>query len=136
MKTERAFWPITPCPAPRQVAADKWKRGRDIRGPVSRYRAFRDEVKLRRVWTPGPGDLVVFLMPIPKSRVREQLDGRPHEQVPDADNLLKALLDAVLDDDSHVWTITPAKVWSLTPGIFIERRPPAIALPFKLPEGL
>lgn len=29
--------------------------------------------------------------------------GTPHEQKPDKDNLLKALLDALYGDDSHVW---------------------------------
>lgn len=124
--SQRAFWSIVPTPAPRQVRRDAFEPSRS----VQRYRAFRDECRWKRIWRPEPGDLVVFCMPIPRSRVREGLDGRPHLQKPDVDNLLKALLDALYDDDCAVWTCTAAKVWSTTPGIFIERRPPAIALPW------
>jgi Holliday junction resolvase RusA-like endonuclease len=131
---ESAFWPIEPCPAPRQVQSDRWKRGRDVRPAVGRYRAFRDEVRLRRVWQPTSGDLVVFLMPIPKSKPPELYSGHPHQATPDIDNLVKALLDALYEDDSPVWTLTAAKVWSLTPGIYIERRAHAIGLPFIVPN--
>ena len=45
---------------------------------------------------------------MPKSwsrKKREQLDGQPHLQKPDLDNLAKALLDAFYRDrdDAHVW---------------------------------
>ena len=36
---------------------------------------------------------------------------RPHRQKPDIDNLIKALLDALYADDSHVWKITAEKRW-------------------------
>lgn len=123
------FWPIVPTPWVRESNADKYKP----RQRVVRYRAFRTEVALRRVWLPVPGDVVVFCMPIPRSwptAKKDRADGQPHQQVPDVDNLLKALLDACFADDAHIWTITPAKIWSATPGIYIERRAPAIALPF------
>lgn len=112
------FWPIVPTPAPRQVQSDKW----DPRPSVIRYRAFCREVQWKKVWAPTPGDVVYFLMPIPKSRRYESLHLTAHVQKPDADNLLKALLDACYGEDSHIWTITPFKVWSETPGIIVERR--------------
>ena len=39
------------------------------------------------------------------------MDGRPHQQKPDVDNLLKALMDALFDDDCKVWSVAVSKVW-------------------------
>lgn len=129
--TGAKFWPIIPRPAPRQSQRDKIEPSL----MVIRYRAFCTEIRLKRVWLPTPGDLVVFLVPMPKSwpkYKKAELDGMPKETVPDADNYLKAWLDAAYVDDAHIWTIVPAKVWSSTPGIYIERREPEIRIPFKL----
>lgn len=129
LETQRAFWPVIPAPWVRESNRDKFAP----RQRVKRYRVFRQEIALRKVWSPLPGDLVVFLMPLPKSWPKckaERLNGMPHEQVPDVDNLTKALLDACYLDDKHIWTLTPAKFWSNTPGIYIERREPTVAGPF------
>jgi Holliday junction resolvase RusA-like endonuclease len=37
--------------------------------------------------------------------------GKPHTQKPDVDNLCKAFNDAVLDDDSAVWSQWGEKIW-------------------------
>ena len=58
--------------------------------------------------------LMEFTIPMPKSyskRKRESLMGMPHENKPDIDNLVKALLDALLKEDSGVHTIIAKKVW-------------------------
>ena len=39
------------------------------------------------------------------------MTGKPHQSKPDIDNLIKAFLDALLDDDAHVWDIRATKVW-------------------------
>ncbi|MGU0055537.1 RusA family crossover junction endodeoxyribonuclease [Enterobacter hormaechei] len=39
------------------------------------------------------------------------MNGKPHQQKPDKDNLEKALLDAIFDDDSRVWDGRVTKVW-------------------------
>jgi len=104
-------YPITPVPKPRMTQRDKWK----VRPCVARYRAFKDEVKLRRVKVNEYGDSVIFLMPMPKSwskKKKEEMDGTPHQQKPDWDNLGKALSDAVYDDDSKIWNITISKMWA------------------------
>ena len=101
----RQFWDIHPVPAPRQSQRDAFKP----KANVQRYRAFRDECTRKKIWSPTPGDLVVFFMRIPKSRRNEGLEGQPHTQVPDTDNLLKALLDACYADDAHIWTILPTR---------------------------
>lgn len=42
------------------------------------------------------------------------MDGKPHQQKPDKDNLEKALLDAIFDDDSRIWDGRVSKVWGAT----------------------
>ena len=100
---------ITPVAKPRQTRSDKWKK----RPAVMRYRAFADEVRAAGVEI-GETLSVVFHMPMPKSwskKDRTEMLGKPHQQKPDIDNLVKALLDAVLGDDSHVYEIRAVKFW-------------------------
>lgn len=96
---------------------DKWNK----RPCVLRYRAFKDKCRAHRVELPQPCK-VVFYLPIPKSwsaHAKVALVGSPHCSKPDLDNLLKALCDAVLTDDSKLWSIRAEKRWSMTPGIEI-----------------
>lgn len=115
------IYPITPVPAPRQVRSDSFGKPRPS---VARYRAFRDECRLRRVEFRN-GDSVIFHLPMPYSwtakKQREMLF-RPHTQRPDIDNLLKALLDALYSDDSHISDIgSVRKRWALSGSIEIYR---------------
>jgi Holliday junction resolvase RusA-like endonuclease len=45
------------------------------------------------------------------ARRSAQLNGQAHQNKPDKDNLEKALLDAIFDDDSRVWDGRVTKVW-------------------------
>lgn len=111
------LYPIEPCPKPRMTRRDKWKQ----RPCVMRYRAFKDKCRAHRVELPQPCK-VVFHLEMPKSwnaMSRRGRHGSPHCSKPDLDNLLKALCDAVLSDDSRLWNIRAEKRWSLTPGIEI-----------------
>ena len=102
---------ITPVPAPRMTRSDKWKK----RDCVMRYFRFRDEVRLNKVTLEPFGSHVTFFMPMAKSwsrKKRAKMLGVPHQQKPDVDNLCKALLDALFDDDAHVFDVRITKVWS------------------------
>lgn len=110
-------YPIEPCPKPRMTQRDRWKK----RPCVMRYRAFKDKCRAHRVELPQPCR-VIFHIAMPKSWnaiSRRGNEGQPHIQKPDLDNLLKGLCDAVLLDDSKVWSVHAEKRWSLTPGIEI-----------------
>lgn len=110
-------YPIEPVPKPRMTRRDKWRK----RPCVMRYRAFKDKCRAHRVELPQPCH-VVFWMPMPDSwpeSKREIMNGARHTQRPDVDNLGKGLLDAVLQEDSHIWNVRFEKRWSLTPGIEI-----------------
>lgn len=105
------FYPIVPVAKPRQTQSDRWKK----RPVVMRYRAFCDDLRARNCTFPESGSHVVFHMPMPASwskKKRSEMLGQPHQQKPDVDNLAKALLDAVLDDDSGVWDMRTTKRWS------------------------
>jgi Holliday junction resolvase RusA-like endonuclease len=110
--------PIAPVAAPRQSRRDKF----DPSPAVVRYRAFCEELGIRAKqagWWPGDTLDVTFRFAMPASwsgKKRREMDGKPHQQKPDTDNLVKALCDCLLDDDSHVWDVRARKVW----GVFGE----------------
>ena len=62
-------------------------------------------------------------MPMPQSwsnKKRDEMRHKPHQQKPDIDNLIKAVLDALLEDDCAVWMVEACKVWSDKGGIEIN----------------
>ena len=104
---------ITPVPKPRQTRADKWKK----RPSVLRYRAFADEIRLKLDSGTDLNDCnIKFALPMPKSwskKKKKEMDGMPHQQTPDIDNLIKALLDAVYSNDSGIHSLGKIKkIWS------------------------
>ncbi len=110
---------INPVPKPRQTRADKWKK----RPCVLRYRAFKDEIRLNRVALPAVGFKVVFTIAMPENwdeKKKDIMHLQPHTRTPDLDNLIKALLDAVYENDSHVWNIHATKRWGLKGSIAIR----------------
>lgn len=113
------IYDITPMGKPRMTQRDKWQK-RDV---VLRYRAFKDECNLKKVSVPDANHHVIFSLPMPKSwskKKRQELNGQPHQQKPDIDNLLKALMDAVLKEDSGVSDIRATKVWGEAGQIIIK----------------
>lgn len=110
---------ITPMAKPRMTRADKWKQ----RGCVLRYRAYKDEIRLRKVLVPEGGVRITFVIPMPVSwsnKKRDAMDGQPHQVKPDVDNLHKGLLDAVFQDDCQVWDHRVTKIWGEIGAIIIE----------------
>lgn len=103
--------PLAPLPKPRMTRSDKWKQ----RKCVVAYRRWCDQ--LRKHIDTIPDELqVVFAIPMPASwsaKRRASMDGEPHQQRPDLDNLLKALMDATKKDDSHVHSIQAKKIWAI-----------------------
>lgn len=113
------IYDITPLGKPRQTQRDRWAK----RPAVLRYRAFCDEVRLRGVALPVSGCRITFVIPMPDSwskKKRAEHIGRPHQQKTDVDNLHKALMDAVYEDDSAVWDARITKIWGEKGQIRIE----------------
>lgn len=110
---------ITPVAAPRQVRRDKWNPSK----AVLKYRAFKDHVRELGIEVPESGAWLMFFIPMPPSwsrKKREQMLSQPHQQKPDVDNLVKALLDAIYESDCHIYDIRATKFWGETGKIIIE----------------
>jgi hypothetical protein len=62
-----------------------------------------------------PGNGLIFELPMPKSwskKKRDAMRGQKHTQKPDKDNLEKALLDCIYDEDcAHWWSGPVFKIW-------------------------
>jgi len=110
---------VVPMGKPRMTRADKWKK----RPEVLRYRAFCDHVRLLGVKLPEANSHITFIPPLPKSwskKKRAEMNGKPHQSKPDKDNLEKALLDALFEDDAHIWDSRVTKLWGEVRQIIIR----------------
>ena len=86
-----------------------------------KYAKFKKDCRTLGMRVPESAD-IRFEVPMPKSwsqRKRFLMAGQPHQQRPDLDNYVKAVLDAVLDDDSKVWQVWARKVWGMKGQIVI-----------------
>jgi len=113
---------VLPCPAPRMTRADAWKN----RPCVLRYRRFRDDLRLgaKKIgYTLQPILNITFILPMPESwsaKKRLAMNGTPHQQRPDRDNLLKAFQDTFEGDDGFVWDGRTTKLWGEVGKIIVE----------------
>lgn len=104
---------ITPIPKPRMTRADSWKK----RPVVLSYWAYKDEINLWANKTKiciSTELNVTFILPMPKSwscKKKMNMNGKPHTQKPDWDNLAKGLQDCLLKNDSGVHRAIINKVW-------------------------
>lgn len=104
------LYDIAPVAKPRMTRSDKWKQ----RPPVMAYWRYKDQCKGAGVEIPASCK-ITFNIKCPDSwspRRKMFHYGMPHQQKPDIDNLIKGLLDAVLEDDAYVWKIQAEKIWA------------------------
>jgi Holliday junction resolvase RusA-like endonuclease len=114
---------LTPVAKPRMTRSDKWKK----RPVTDRYWKFKNEWKKQ---VPSALDLnykqIEFVMPMPKSwskKKRAEMDGKPHTQKPDLDNLLKGIGDAHYQDDSVIHCLDGIKkTWGVAGFIVITNQ--------------
>lgn len=100
---------VVPVPKPRMTQADRWKK----RPCVSRYRAYCDLLRLRRIRVPHAYRFE-FVLPMPASwseATKAAMDGQPHLVRPDTSNLIKAVEDALVPRDERLHTVEATKVW-------------------------
>lgn len=111
---------IEPNTKPRMTRADKWKK----RKCVVQYRDFCDELRLKTLkFKISPAYSIIFEIPMPKSwslKKRFEMNGKPHQETPDLDNLLKAVNDALLEQDKIIYYVEARKIWAETGKITIE----------------
>ena len=115
---------ITPVPKPRMTRRDKWLK--PPRPCVARYWAFCDEVFHAKIDLLEAGTSIMFVLPMPKSwskQKKQEMYMKPHQQKPDVSNLLKALEDAVYQDDCVIWDYSGLrKVWVDKGQIWIQNK--------------
>lgn len=110
---------VDPVAKPRMTRRDKWER----RPAVVRYRDYADKLRLALPrGLRGGAFQIVFHLPMPRSwsgAKRKRHDGQPHKAKPDIDNLVKGVLDALMDDDAHVWRVIAEKQWATRGSVLI-----------------
>lgn len=130
-KSKVVFASVAPVPKPRQSRYDKWQK----RPRVVRYREFAD--KLRQIMEAEyeggiaqfrqdvelKGLAVTFWIAPPKSWSEKKKVahlGEPHRGRNDIDNLVKAVMDALFEQDCGVWRVSASKMWAMVEGISIS----------------
>jgi len=114
-----------PVAKPRMVRSDKYKK----RPVVMNYWAFKDRIiaqAKRQGFEVSNAYKVTFVMPFPDSlseKKKVEYEGKPHRIRPDLDNMLKALNDCLLAEDSAVHYVTAKKIWGREGKIIVENYP-------------
>lgn len=110
---------ISPMGKPRMTRRDKWAE----RTCVMSYRAYKDAIAYQRKGFQLADEFTVcFKLPMPKSwskKKQRDMEGKPHQQKPDIDNLLKGLMDALMKNDETVYQVRAEKYWSRSGQIWI-----------------
>ena len=106
---------IIPLGKPRMTQRDRWKK----RPVVERYHEYADRLREeadKQNFLLGEKVEINFFIPVPKSWSKKKKSanlGRPHKQRPDLDNLIKAVQDILMKEDSTIWKITAVKRWGV-----------------------
>ncbi len=122
---------IVPLAKPRMTQRDRWsmvKRNRHrARKCVLGWLYWREELQWQAEGfeMPKSGYHVIFVLPMPSSwspKKRQEMEGKPHQQRPDKDNLEKALLDALCPGgDADIWDGRCSKIWGKEGQIIIKQ---------------
>jgi len=114
---------IAPMGKPRMTRRDRWAK----RPAVLRYFAMKDELiraAKEQGFDLGGSFLIEFYIPIPKSTPKKkakEIDVTKHDRRPDLDNLLKGVMDALLEEDGSVHTVLAKKYWTSSAGMIYVR---------------
>jgi len=104
---------IDPVPKPRMTRSDSWKH----RPTVDRYYGFKDELVLacNKIGFKLPDKYKVeFFIKMSDSwskKKKKEFEGKPHQQKPDLDNLVKAIQDCLVKEDSGIYHTEASKIW-------------------------
>lgn len=101
-----------PMGAPRMTRRDKWAK----RPVVQRYHELCDAIRAVVGEQPVPDQVHCrFWIEMPESwseKKKRDMSNLPHQQVPDVDNLQKAVLDALWENDGAIWKCSQEKYWT------------------------
>ena len=103
--------PGNPIGKPRQTRSDRWKQ----RPCVVRYRSWADQARLAAFGHPGKkltltGPTTLRVVAYIDSGKQHRVG--PHTVKPDIDNIEKAVMDALFENDQMVYRSSVEKVWA------------------------
>jgi Holliday junction resolvase RusA-like endonuclease len=90
------------------------------------YRAFCDELRLlakMQQFQLSGNFKICFYFEMParwSEKKKKMMQGLPHRQTPDLDNILKAVNDALLEQDKIIYRIEASKWWADSNKIIIQ----------------
>jgi Holliday junction resolvase RusA-like endonuclease len=114
---------LDPVAKPRMTRSDSWKH----RPVVDTYFAFKDAIvglcNLSGFTLPDRYKVEFFIkMPPSWNKWRKfDTEGKPHQQKPDLDNLVKSINDCLKVEDSTIYYIEASKHWAKEGKIIITR---------------
>jgi Holliday junction resolvase RusA-like endonuclease len=101
--------------------SDRWKK----RPATTKYWEFKDELHKHVKGNLDPTFDVIFHVPMAKSWSKKKKAAyfrMPHQQRPDVDNYVKALMDALCEEDSYVYDVRMQKYWAYEGSIELTER--------------
>ena len=106
---------VVPMGKPRMVRSDSWRK----RPSVLKYWEYKDKLveqaELHNITIGDTLENIIFVLPMSKSwsnKKKELFNGKPHQEKPDIDNLVKAFLDCLCEEDKNLHTLNNIKkVW-------------------------
>lgn len=123
---------VIPMGAVRMTVSDKWKTNPNHADPRKRQRkavqdyfAFKNKLQWEcniLKFELGSQIEIVFFIPMPDSwseKKKEKMNGTPHKQRPDCDNVIKAVQDTLLKEDGNVWSVNAKKYWAYNGSILV-----------------
>ena len=113
---------FSPVAKPRMTGSDRWKK----RPATLKYWDYRDRIlytALAQGYRPLNVLEMLFVFPVTPSwskKKKEKMLWQPHEFTPDIDNLIKAILDSLWQDDRKVHTVHAKKIWGAHGRVIIK----------------
>ena len=125
---------IDPMGKPRMTRQDKWRTDPFHKDPkkrqrpvVTRYWQWKRQINIladaEGFVFPESGTHIIFTLQMPRSwskKIKEEMIGKPHQQKPDLDNMVKGVKDSLLEEDSHIWDYRLSKYWGTEGSIKIS----------------
>lgn len=114
---------VEPMGKPRMTRSDQWKIDPNHPNPkkrkrkcVIKYHEFQSLLKYQTngLKMPDHGYHLMFFISMPaswSSKKKASMALKPHQTKPDKDNLEKAFLDTVCEDDAYIWDGRVSKFW-------------------------
>lgn len=112
---------INPFPKPRMTRNGHWVSDR-----AKKYWEWKDAVKWiakQKKYQLTETLNIHFIIPMPKSwsnKKKNTMNNRPHQQKPDVDNLVKAFMDALAENDQYVYDVKSIKKWGFEGEIIVK----------------